>query len=269
MVDRVEISTTPVTTSERPAAAPGSQPENNEARPSWLPENFKSVEDYVKSTNELRADHTRLSQELATIKKGGDNKQTDPKAETTAKDNQDADKKAEEVANALESKGLDVNAMSDRFWQTGSVAEADLAALEKAGIPRDAVLDYAELQKGRQTAQTGALMEHVGGKEQFEAIKAWAAQGVDTDLAAAYETARKSGNVTLMKQALTSLKDAYVRENGQNPQVVVQGGQPNGLTGGGYRSHDEMVRDMSDPRYKTDPAFRADVQSKVGRSNIF
>lgn len=260
---------TPVTTSERPAAAPASQPQdtntNPEARPSWLPENFKSPEDFAKSHADGRAEITRLQQELATLKKG--EKPTDPAAKP--QDNPSADKKAEEVANALESKGLDVNAMSDRFWQTGAVAEEDLAALEKAGIPREAILDYAELQKGRQTAQTGALMEHVGGKDQFEAIKAWAAQGVDPELASAYETARKSGNVTLMKQALTSLKDAYVKENGQNPSVVVQGGALNGMTGGGYRSQDEMVRDMSDPRYKTDDAFRKDVANKIARSNIF
>ncbi len=266
MVDRVELTTTPVTTSERPAAAPNSQPNtDNETRPSWLPENFKSPEDFAKSHADQRAELTRLQQELAGLKKG--EKPNDPPADKKAEDNQTADKKAEEAAKALESKGLDVNAMSERFWQSGEVAEADLEALEKAGIPRATVLEYADMQKARQNTTTEALLAHVGGKDQFEAIKAWAAQGVDPELASAYEAARKSGNVTLMKQALTSLKDAYVKENGQAPSVVVQGGGGEALSGG-YRSQAEMVKDMSDPRYKTDEAYRNDVRNKIARSSV-
>ena len=34
----------------------------------------------------------------------------------------------------------------------------------------------------------------------------------------------------------------------------------------GYRSNAELARDIADPRYHSDPAFRADVESRLARS---
>ena len=34
----------------------------------------------------------------------------------------------------------------------------------------------------------------------------------------------------------------------------------------GYRSNAELARDISDPRYSTDPAFRADVEARLAKS---
>lgn len=35
-----------------------------------------------------------------------------------------------------------------------------------------------------------------------------------------------------------------------------------------YQSKAQMTADMKDPRYKKDPAFRKQVEEKIGRSNI-
>ena len=36
----------------------------------------------------------------------------------------------------------------------------------------------------------------------------------------------------------------------------------------GFRSEDEVVQAMSDPRYDTDPAYRQDIYDKLERSNV-
>jgi hypothetical protein len=49
---------------------------------------------------------------------------------------------------------------------------------------------------------------------------------------------------------------------GADPKLLLgNGGGQSAVVG--YRSQAEMQRDMRDPRYKTDPAFRADVGQKL------
>ena len=45
-------------------------------------------------------------------------------------------------------------------------------------------------------------------------------------------------------------------------------GKPARSTTEGFRSQAELVRAMSDPRYDTDPAYRADVAATLEASNI-
>ena len=52
---------------------------------------------------------------------------------------------------------------------------------------------------------------------------------------------------------------------GRTPDLVT-GKQP--VAGAAYRSMAEVVRDMSDPRYDRDEAYRMDVQNRLARSNI-
>lgn len=273
MVDRVVISTSD-TGPEKPATSQAQtdaaaqqqqQQQTNDTRPSWLPDNFKTVEDYIKSSDASRAELTKTQQELASLKKG--EKPADAaKAEGEAAKT-DAEKKEAETIKALESKGLDVNAMSQRFWDTGKIADEDFAALEKAGISREVAQDYAELQKDRQERNEEKLITGVGGKEKFNAMAQWAQTGYSKEQVTAFNTALSSNNFAQMQQALSALDVAYTKANGSDPALRVDGGA-GATTGTVYRDVTEMVRDMNDPRYKSSEAFRAEVAQKVHRSKI-
>jgi len=48
---------------------------------------------------------------------------------------------------------------------------------------------------------------------------------------------------------------------------MLQGKAPN-RSGNAYRSQAELVAAMGDPRYDTDPAYRADVVDRLEQSDI-
>jgi hypothetical protein len=275
VVDRVVIEATPVTGSDKPAAGEAKpadvKPAEQSAgeRPAWLPDNFKTPEELAASYKELQAQFTKSKQGEGTDKKPDGTEDKKPEEKTDAEKAADAaDDKAKETADALKSKGVDVDSMSKRFWETGKVAEEDFAALEKAGIPRTAVQEFADAMVARSQARDAQLYNEVGGKENFANMATWAKQHYGDDKLAAYNASMESGNVGQMQQALVALKVAYEAANGKDPTTRVGGGSPpdGGLSV--YRDVAEMQKDMNDPRYKTSDAFRKDVYEKIKRSKI-
>lgn len=110
------------------------------------------------------------------------------------------------------------------------------------------------------------LHGEVGGKEQFENLFKWAASGLSKSEIDAYNTVAKSGNLDAIKLAVRGMQAKFVAANGRDPQLAGgaqrQGGpQP-------FKSTAEVVAAMSDPRYKTDPAYNKAVTERLALSNI-
>jgi len=68
--------------------------------------------------------------------------------------------------------------------------------------------------------------------------------------------------------AVNGLASRYNGANSSNePQLYSgTGGQ---VSGNRFNSTQELSKAMSDPRYKTDPAFRQQVTEQLARSDIF
>jgi hypothetical protein len=268
LVERVEFRPDPIgadkptTDTVTPPVTPPTAPADPN-RPAWLPENFKSPEDFAKSYAESQATLTRTQQELAALKKG----ETTPPPE---------DKAVDKAVDQLAQQGVDVKAMSQRFWEAGKLSDADHSTISdvlvKGGIPKgevDGIINsYVEAQVAREAASTADLLNSVGGEAQFKVMTEWANANYPKDLKDAYTAAFQSGNHGQLKLALAAVKSAYDQAMGKDPSVRVGGGGA-GQSGGGYRSTAEMVKDMNDPRYKNDPAFRADVDTKLARTTAF
>jgi hypothetical protein len=186
------------------------------------------------------------------------------------------DKAVDKAVDQLAQQGVDVKAMSQRFWEAGKLSDADHSTISdvlvKGGIPKgevDGIINsYVEAQVAREAASTADLLNSVGGEAQFKAMTEWANANYPKDLKDAYTAAFQSGNHGQLKLALAAVKSAYDQAMGKDPSVRVGGGGA-GQSGGGYRSTAEMVKDMNDPRYKNDPAFRADVDTKLARTTAF
>jgi hypothetical protein len=71
-----------------------------------------------------------------------------------------------------------------------------------------------------------------------------------------------------VKMAVKGLKARYAEEVGFEPKKSVKGATSSKTGGGTYRSWAEVEKDMRDPRYSSDPAYRRDVEQKLGRSSI-
>lgn len=206
---------------------------------------FKSVEELAKAYQELERKQSQAGQQKA----------QQPFSDMT-------EDKASEL---IDKAGLDVESMSDYFYENGALAEEHYTALEKAGIPRAFVDQYIAGIEAQAQAYRDQLMEEIGGEEAFAAMAAWAAANLSEQELEDYNEAVDSGELSMVRSAVMSLAFRYQQAAGRDPKLI--SGQAGGPAG--FESVAQLTAAMKDPRYETDPAYRREVEQRLARSNIF
>lgn len=231
-------------------------------RPDHIPEKFwkdgqVDVEALAKSYSELEKAKSKGEDKPQEAAKTAD--QVTPEEAATAS--------TEQAQTALESVGLDYNAISARFQETGELAAADREALNKAGVPDGMIDAYIQGQQARLSAFEASITDTVGGKEEYTKMAQWAAKGLPAAEVAAFNSVMEKGDVNAAKLAVAGLKSKYEAAMGAEPQLQKGGTLPPSV-GDVFRSNAELVKAMQDPRYRSDPAYRNDVIQKLNRSSI-
>ena len=222
--------------SETPPAA-------NTERPNWLPEKFKSVEEFAASYAELEK---KLS--------GGSQEETPPK-------------QAEE--NPQVPSGVDVAKFSAEYEKTGALSEASYAELAKVGLDKGMVDAYIAGQVALANSYQNAGYEAAGGQERYGQMVEWAKANLSPAEIKAFNAQVGAGDVETMKLAVAGLSSKFVAANGSNPSSLLQGGASASTPSGAFQSRAQVTEAMSDPRYSTDPAYRQMVRNKLANSNVF
>ena len=112
--------------------------------------------------------------------------------------------------------------------------------------------------------QVDGMMNSVGGKEQYQQIMNWAVQNLPQSDIEAFDAIVDSANPSSIAMAVESMAKRYTEANGQEGKMIQGRSASTGVDS--YRSQAEMIRDMNDPRYDTDPAYRNDVMVKLANS---
>lgn len=213
-----------------PAASPDTPP----ARPAWLPEKFKTPEDFAKSYAELEKRHNAPP----------------PSAEPA--------------------QGFDVAALSAEYREKGELSAETLNKLEKQGIPRAMALGYIKGQEALAAQQTSELASVVDGPENLKTVLDWAGKNLTAAEIDGYNALIDAGNLTAAKYLLSGFASRFAEANGSDPTLATTGANT-GTPGdsAGYQSSAEMIRDMKDPRYQNDPAYRQKVRAKIARTTAF
>lgn len=171
----------------------------------------------------------------------------------------------EETAEELvEKAGLDMDAMSAEYAAEGGLSENSYKALEKAGIPREFVDQYIAGVEAQAEQARNALLNEIGGAETFKAMSNWARANLSASELAEYNQAVESGDFVHARSAVMSLAFRYQKVAGRTPNLI-QGSAP---TGQAFASVQQLTAAMADPRYASDPAYRADVQNRLALSNL-
>ena len=104
-----------------------------------------------------------------------------------------------------------------------------------------------------------------GGSEGYSDLMTWASSNLnDTDINA-FDDVIATGNASAVRFAIKALMGQYEDAVGVDSNLV-QGKKTAPVEG--YRSMAEVVRDMNNPAYETDDAYRADVRRKLEQSNL-
>lgn len=228
---------------------PADNATNPEDRPQWLPEKFKTPEEMAKAYSELESK----------IGKPADDK---PAGDIPDAANANPD----EANKALADRGLDFTEFSNEFTKTGELSAESYEKLEKSGLPKDLVDQYIEGQKARASQFESSIKGEVGGDERFGQIVEWAKGSLTASEIAAFNTAVSSGDVEQARLAVLGLSTRYSNANGSDPKRFVGGGKASGEDK--FESTTQITEAMRDPRYKTDPAYRAQVTAKLSRSSV-
>ena len=93
----------------------------------------------------------------------------------------------------------------------------------------------------------------------------WAGANMSKEDIAAYNQSVESGNMSQVMFAVKGLQARYANANKGEPKLVGGSGR---TTPTAFSSVAQVVAAMSDPKYKTDPAYRAEVERKIANSNV-
>jgi hypothetical protein len=248
MVEQVVIDTSEETAGpslEEQAAEmdAGVQEQNDTDRPEWLPEKFGSPEDMAKAYSELES---RMgSQETEDV----------------------SDQEESEVREELDQAGVDYDALSQEFWANGDLSPDSYDMLDQAGIPREIVDSYITSQLSVMESQRSNIMNEVGGEEGYQALTSWAADNLDDSEIDYFNRMMDSNDFNAIRMSVRSIAARREASEGIEPSRNLSGSLSGG-TGGSYDSVQQLMSDMQSPSYENDPAFRAQVEAKLGRSNI-
>lgn len=161
-------------------------------------------------------------------------------------------------------KGLDAKALAAELRDNGKLSDASLKTLADAGIPADVFVAGLQTQS---TQSRTALAEAAGGEDTLKSVLEWATANLDKSEADAYNQALDSGNLVAAKALLTLITGKYHTAMGTEPNTVVAGDSNASAGVQPFGSAAEMVEAMRDPKYRSDPAFRKVVESRVAVSS--
>lgn len=228
------------------------QVEADPNRPEWLPEKFKTVEEMAEAYKALEQ------------KQGG--KQPEVNDGSTPP-NTEAGKQAADIVGKA---GLEWSKLNDEWKADGKLADASYEAFAKMGISRELVDGHI---KGQQAINAQAVnsvrtaaFEAAGDEAKCMEAIGWAAKNWDAKAIAAFNGAVDGPNATpdTARLAVQGLMAARAKSGGNEPTNIAATTKAG--SGGTYDSMDQVVRDMSSPRYKNDASYRKAVEQKIARS---
>jgi hypothetical protein len=191
-----------------------------------------------------------------------ESKDGDKKPDEKAKDEKKDDKAADFLSET------DLNRYTEEFTKSGDLSEDSIKELtEKYKLPRSLV--DAHLQGLRHTAEAerNKLTADIGGNEVYEQMGEWARENLSAEEIEAYDKTITGSDLGAAKFAINGLYARYQAAGNVPPKQVLQGNASKG-SGVGFRSTQELTHAVGDPRYQSDPAYRAEVEAKLRASRF-
>lgn len=213
-------------------------------RPAWLPEKFKTAEDFAKSYTELE-------------KKLGQSP-TQKTVQTPLEPVADKDGK------------VDMTKVTREYQERGELSTETVTALEKSGLTKGQIETHLRGLKAIASETRREVAGAVGGEEQLDAVRVWAETNLTPAEIKAYDTAVSSGDTALAKLLVQGINARFTEANG-SPEPKLLGGEKIPSTTGikPFASNMEVVQAMKDKRYKAgEPNYVREVERRLAMSSF-
>lgn len=245
-------------------------------RPKWLPQEFAKPEELVRAYKQLKTAPSaqepalRPQPEPTAAPDSKSPEQLDlplePPAPVYPGDAAEPEPELERAPMDEAARARDFTAFETEFCETGGLCVESYAQLEALGAPRWLVDRHIEGRIAVAEAARREILELIGGEERFDAMLAWARESLPMNELAAYEKAIKGGKEEA-KLAVLGLAAAYDRAVGEAPKLIGGGAGP--TTAGPFSNADELAQAIRDPRYRSDPTYRAEIVARLAQRRVF
>lgn len=219
-------------------------------RPEYVPEKFFDKDKGTVNVEALAKSYTELERSRATP-----TKVEEPKT----------DKLAIEPSKTAPNTGSftdqEVETWSNEFLSNGKLSDQTYTELGNRGFNRMLVDNYLAGQVALAERTFGSAFDLTGGEQNYTSMVKWASGSLSKAEQQAYNDAMKKSGAA-RDSAISGLYARYAAAEGSAPARHISGEPPSG--GGGFRSQQEMMRAIADPRYRDgDKAYIADVEQKI------
>ena len=221
-----------------------------------------------KSAEDLEAAYLSLQKKL-----GQEEDEVD--YESTDEGYEEEEGSDEEVSDEAPAVSLINEASEEYYANEGTLSEETIERFSEMSS-QDLVNAYLEIQANNpqppqqaielSDAQINSVMNAAGGEANYNAVVEWAGSNLDNRSIDAFDSVVDSGNPAAINIAFAGLQAQFYEANGYEGRMLQ--GKPANSRGDVYRSQAELVAAMGDPRYDTDPAYRADVIEKLDASDL-
>ena len=210
---------------------------------------------------------------LSLQKKLGQEEETDyEESDEGYEEEEGSDEEVSEYAPAV---SLINDASEEYYANDGQLSEETISRFSDMSS-QDLVNAYLEIQANNPQAPQQAVQlsesdvnqvqNAAGGEANYNRVIDWAADNLTEGAIDAFDSVVDSGNPMAINIAFQGLQAEYNEANGYEGRMLQ--GKPASSSGDVYRSQAELVAAMGDPRYDTDPAYRADVIQKLDQSDL-
>tara|TARA_A100001037_G_scaffold189231_1_gene169419 strand:- start:405 stop:1196 length:792 start_codon:yes stop_codon:yes gene_type:complete len=169
---------------------------------------------------------------------------------------------------------------SKEYFDNGNKLSDDTLQKFSSMSSQDLIKAYLEVQSNPEYQQSvntqpapaitdsdiNQIKNSAGGEQAYANIINWSKSNLDKSAISAFDQVVETGSIEAIKLAVSGLKAEYDAANGVEGRMVTGKAPTN--SGDVFRSQQELVRAMSDPRYDTDPAYRQDIIEKLDRSDL-
>ncbi|ACF42035.1 head assembly [Morganella phage MmP1] len=156
-------------------------------------------------------------------------------------------------------------------YKEGGLSEESYAELAKVNFTREFIDSYIQGQEALIDQYASSMVEYVGGNEKFAALMQHL-QATDMTAFNSLDEALETRNIDLAKSLLNLAGQSYNLKFGKAAKrSVTKRAVQTKVTAPkvqGFTSQAEMIKAMSDKRYRDDAAYRHEVEQKVAYSRF-
>lgn len=209
--------------------------------------------------------------------------------------NSAADAVAEHIEAAIADatgRTIDFDAFEAEFDANGALSEQSYALLASAGLPRSIVDRHIEGRLAAHEKYEKEILDLVGGKARYARMTDWARRALTPGAFERYEASLR-GEPKVVKRVIADMSAVYAETTGDFAGAAEPSAASGVTTAASDRrpaadpaarasseaaamrpvqrftSAEQLAKAIRDPRYRSDPAYRAWVAETLAQSDVF